>query len=184
MIGNTQRMDTLSAIFTASQFKNAIHLDGYFGYDSGIYVDNNITWALYSIFTDFKRPDIEKVRKDYPNNTVIGLFHGPICGSSLSNGTKMETGISTDIFDGCDFVMAGDIHKRQMIKYKDTRIVYPGSLIQQNTGETITEHGFAVWNIPKKSYEFIDLPLDYELFNYEIKTPEDLDNDKEILINL
>ena len=180
---NKSRIDTLTAIFTAAKFDNAIHLDSYFGYDSGIIVEDNVTWVLYSIFSDFKRPNIEQVKKDYPNNIVIGLYHGTVVGATLNNGTVMDNGVSGDLFEGCDFVMAGDIHKRQVIKRGDCEIVYPGSLIQQTFGETITQHGFALWDLENKKYEFIDLPLDYELCDFEIKSPEDIDNDKEILIN-
>ena len=180
---NKSRIDTLTAIFTAAKFDNAIHLDSYFGYDSGIIVEDNVTWVLYSIFSDFKRPNIEQVKKDYPNNIVIGLYHGTVVGATLNNGTVMDSGVSGDLFEGCDFVMAGDIHKRQVIKRGDCEIVYPGSLIQQTFGETITQHGFALWDLENRSYEFIDLPLDYELCDFEIKSPEDIDNDKEILIN-
>ena len=180
---NKSRIDTLTAIFTAAKFDNAVHLDSYFGYDSGIVVEDNVTWALYSIFSDFKRPNIEQARKDYPNNIVIGLYHGTVVGATLNNGTVMDSGITGDEFECCDFIMAGDIHKRQVIKRGDCIIVYPGSLIQQTFGETITQHGFAVWDLEKKTYEFVDLPLDYELCDFEIKSPEDLDEDKEILIN-
>lgn len=180
---NKSRIDTLTAIFTAAKFDNAIHLDSYFGYDSGIVVEDNVTWALYSIFSDFKRPNIEQARKDYPDNIVIGLYHGTIVGATLNNGTVMDSGMTGDEFEGCDFVMAGDIHKRQVIKRGDCVIVYPGSLIQQTFGETITQHGFAVWDLENKTYEFVDLPIDYELCDFEIKSPEDLDEDKEILIN-
>ena len=95
----------------------------------------------------------------------------------------MDSGMSGDEFEGCDFIMAGDIHKRQVIKRGDCEIVYPGSLVQQTFGETITQHGFVVWDLDKKTYEFVDLPLNYELCDFEIKSPEDLDEDKEILIN-
>lgn len=95
----------------------------------------------------------------------------------------MDSGQDGDIFQGCDFVMAGDIHKRQVIKRGDTIVVYPGSLIQQTFGETITQHGFAVWDLEKKSYEFIELPSEYGLYDFEIKKPEDIDDDKEILMN-
>ena len=180
---NKSRIDTLTAIFTAAKFENSIHLDSYFGYDSGIVVEDNITWALYSIFSDFKRPNIEQAKKDYPNNTVIGLYHGTVVGATLNNGMVTENGVIGDIFEGCDFVLAGDIHKRQVIKRGNCEIVYPGSLIQQTFGETVTQHGFVVWDIEKKTYEFVDLPLDYELYDFEIKTPEDIDENKEILIN-
>lgn len=183
MVNNLTRIDPITAIFQASQFDNAIHLDSYFNYDSGIIVEDNVTWVLYSIFNDFRRPDIEQAKKDYPDNIVIGLYHGTVVGATLNNGTVMDSGQDGDIFQGCDFVLAGDIHKRQVIKRGDTIIVYPGSLIQQTFGETITQHGFAVWDLEKKSYEFIELETDYGLYNFEIKTPEDIDNDKEILKN-
>ncbi len=183
MVNNLTRVDPITAIFQASLFENAIHLDSYFGYDSGIVVEDNVTWVLYSIFNDFRRPDIEQAKKDYPDNIVIGLYHGTIVGATLNNGTVMDSGQDGDIFQGCDFVMAGDIHKRQVIKRGDTIVVYPGSLIQQTFGETITQHGFAVWDLEKKSYEFIELPSEYGLYDFEIKKPEDIDDNKEILMN-
>jgi len=183
MVGNMSRIDTLTAVFTAAQFNNAIHLDSYLGYDSGIIQDENVTWALYSIFTDFRRPDIEQARKDFPNNTIIGLYHGTIIGATLNNGTIMDNGIDGDIFSGCDMVMAGDIHKRQELKRGDVTIVYPGSLIQQTFGETVTQHGFVVWDLETKTHEFVDLSDDYALYDFEISSVDDIDNNKETLIN-
>ena len=183
MVGNMSRMDTLTSIFTASKFENSLHLDSYLGYDSGIVQDDNVTWALYSIFNNFRRPNIEQAKKDFPDNTVIGLYHGTIIGATLNNGTLIDSGISGDIFDGCDFVAAGDIHKRQELKRGDVKIVYPGSLIQQTFGETVTQHGFVVWNLEDKTHKFVDLSNDYALYDFEIKSIEDIDNDKEILVN-
>lgn len=183
MVGNMSRIDTLTAIFTASQFENSIHLDSYLGYDSGIIHDDNVTWALYSIFADYRRPNIDQAKKDFPDNTVIGLYHGTIVGATLNNGTVIDSGVSCDTFEGCDFVAAGDIHKRQEIKRGDVKIVYPGSLIQQTFGETITQHGFVVWDLEKREHKFVDLSNEYALYDFEIKSIEDIDNDKEILIN-
>ena len=183
MVGNMSRVDTLTAVFTAAQFKNSFHLDEMLGYDSGIVPDDNVCWALYSIFADYKRPDIEQARKDYPNNTIIGLYHGTIVGATLNNGTVIDSGVDGDVFAGCDFVAAGDIHKRQEIKRGDVKIIYSGSLIQQTFGETITQHGFVVWDLEKKMHKFIDLSDEYALYDFEIKDVEDIDNDKEILIN-
>lgn len=183
MVGNMSRVDTLTAIFTASKFENAIHLDSYLGYDSGIVPDDNVCWALYSIFNDYRRPNIEQAKKDFPNNVIIGLYHGTIVGATLNNGTMIDSGINGDEFEGCDFVAAGDIHKRQEIKRGNVKIVYPGSLIQQTFGETVTQHGFVVWDLEKKTHEFIDLSDEYALYDFEIKNVEDIENDKEILIN-
>ena len=183
MVGNMSRVDTLTAVFTASKFANAIHLDSYLGYDSGIVPDDNVCWALYSIFTDYRRPNIEQAKNDFPKNTIIGLYHGTIVGATLNNGTMVDNGISGDEFEGCDFVAAGDIHKRQEIKRGDVKIVYPGSLIQQTFGETVTQHGFVIWDLEKKTHEFVDLSDEYALYDFEIKEVEDIENDKETLIN-
>lgn len=183
MVGNMSRIDTLTAVFTASKFENAVHLDSYLGYDSGIMPDDNVCWALYSIFTDFKKPNIEQAKKDFPNNIIIGLYHGTIVGATLNNGTLVDSGLGGDEFEGCDFVAAGDIHKRQEIKRGDVKIVYPGSLIQQTFGETVTQHGFVVWDLENKTHEFVDLSDDYALYDFEIKDVDDIENDKEILIN-
>lgn len=183
MVGNMSRIDTLTAIFTASKFSNAIHLDSYLGYDSGIVPDDNVCWALYSIFSDFKKPNIEQAKKDFPDNKIIGLYHGTIVGAALNNGTVVDSGVDGDVFSGCDVVMAGDIHKRQEIKRGDVKIVYPGSLIQQTFGETVTQHGFVVWDLENDTHEYVDLSDNYALYDFEIKSLEDIDNDKEILLN-
>ena len=87
------------------------------------------------------------------------------------------------MFEGCDCVMAGDIHKQQELKRGDVKIVYPSSLIQQNYGETVTQHGFVLWDIETMQNEFISLNNDYGMYKFEINNIEDIDNDKEILIN-
>ena len=191
VIGNSTRLDTLTAIFTAAGFHNSIHLDSYFGYNSGILVDDNITWALFSIFSDFKHPDIEKSRKEHPDNIVVGLYHGPVIGSDLQNGQKIENGTDRALFESCDYVMAGDIHKRQMIKIGKCEFVYPGSVIQQTFGETVMNHGIVIWDVDvdlkgkqKLKWEFKDINSDYGLYNFEITSPDDVDNDREKLTNL
>lgn len=183
LVNNKSRVDTLTALFKTAAFENSIHLDSYLGYESGVIAEDNVTWALFSIFSDYRRPNIEQARQDFPSNTVIGLYHGTIVGASLDNGNVMSDGTNGDDFYGCDFVLAGDIHKRQVLKRGDVIIVYPGSLIQQTFGETVTQHGFASWNVETKEYKFIDLPIKYGLFDFSIKTPEDIDEDKELLLN-
>jgi DNA repair exonuclease SbcCD nuclease subunit len=106
-----------------------------------------------------------------------------IVGASLNNGTVVDNGVEGSLFDGCTCVMAGDIHKRQVLKRGDVDIVYPGSLIQQTFGETVSQHGFVVWNIENMTHEFIDLKTEYGLYDIEIESLEDFDEDKEKLIN-
>lgn len=184
VVGNLDRYDTISAIFDAAEFNHSIFLDAECDYESGITYDENITWALYSIYDNYRRPDIEKAMKEHPDNIIIGLYHGTVVGSSLNNGTVMESGLSLDAFDGCKFVMAGDIHKRQVMKHKETTLVYPGSLIQQDFGETVSQHGFAVWDMVNLTYEFVDLDTDYGLYGMTINSIDDIDNDMEKFVNL
>lgn len=183
LVNNTSRKDTMTALFETAQFQNSIFVDGYLGFDSGTLIDNNITWALYSIYTDYRKPDIKQAQNEHPSNIVIGLYHGTIAGSTLNNGTVMEDGTDGDIFNGCDVVMAGDIHKRQELKRGDVTIVYPGSLIQQTFGEPVTQHGFCVWDLEKKTHKFVDLNTDYGLYDFQISGIDDIDKNKEILLN-
>lgn len=181
IVKNTQRVDTLTALFQTAKFHNSIFVDAELDYESGCIVDDNVIWAVYSIYDDYQIPDIENYISE--DKTIIGLYHGMVVGASLNNGCILDTGVNGKIFDKCHCVMAGDIHKRQIIKYGDTIVAYPGSMIQQTFGETISQHGFIVWNLPALSYEFIDLNTDYGLFDIEINSLDDIDNDKERLIN-
>lgn len=185
VVNNLGRMDTLTAVFDTAGFDNAVLLDQLTDYESGTMVDDNIIWALYSIHDDYRRPDIESAKEEAPDNIVVGLFHGPVVGSQVNNGTVMESGIDGEVFEGCDVVMAGDIHKRQILKKKGVQIVYPGSLIQQNFGETVTQHGYAVWDLTKKILKpkFIDLDTTYGLYDFSIESVDDVDNDNEKLLN-
>jgi DNA repair exonuclease SbcCD ATPase subunit len=57
-----------------------------------------------------------------------------------------------------DYVLLGDIHKRQVFTYKKkTMCGYSGSLIQQNFGEDIIEHGYLLWNLETKEAEEINV---------------------------
>lgn len=184
IVENKSRTDAITAIFDTAEFENCTFLDAEFGYKSGCAIDGNVVWCLYSIYEDFNRPtNIDEIKKNNPNLKFVGLFHGQIIGSTLNNGYVSDSGLDGAEFEGCDCVMAGHLHKRQVIKRGDCVIVYPGSLIQQTYGETISQHGFAVWNIEDMSYEFVDIDSNYGLYDIEINDISDIDEDKERLIN-
>lgn len=184
VIDNMSRVDTMTAIFETAKFENCIFLDNVLGYESGCLVDDNVIWALYSIYTDFARPSsIEEEKERHPDARVIGLVHGQLVGSVV-NGYVADSGIDGKMFTGCDCVMAGHIHKRQVLKRGDCEIVYPSSLIQQTYGESVTQHGFAIWDVETMAYRFVNIDNDYSLYNIEIDSIEDIDDDKERHINL
>lgn len=183
IVNNTSRVDALTALFNTANFDNALFLDEELGYESGCVIDDNITWAVYSIYDGYSRPNIEETREENPNNKVIGLYHGTVIGCSTPNGMVLDDGLDGDKFYGCDCVMTAHIHKRQALKRGDVEIVYCGSLIQQTFGETISQHGFVVWNVENMKYEFIDIDTDYGLYDISINNINDIEEDKEKLIN-
>ena len=64
VVNNINREDTMSALFTTANFQNTIFLDKELGYVSGVYQDDNINWALFSIYSDYSIPDItEDIKK-------------------------------------------------------------------------------------------------------------------------
>jgi DNA repair exonuclease SbcCD nuclease subunit len=88
-------------------------------------------------------------------------------------------------FEGLDFVIAGHIHKRQEIKKNGVKVVYCGSLIQQDMGENLTGHGGVVWNVEEKTWEPFDLERgEYGFYKFIIDDIEDIEEDKEKIINL
>lgn len=180
---NTTRVDTLSGLFKTAQFDNADFVDMILDYESGIIYDDNITLALYSYFDDFKAPDIIAAKNNKPDNIVIGLYHGMIVGSKLYNGFVVDAGNDKGLFEGCHCVMAGHVHKRQVLRYGDCDIVYAGSPIQQNYGESLTQHGYVIWDLETLEHEFVDLPSDFGYYKLVIKSPEDIAEDKEFLAN-
>ena len=186
VVSNTNRKDTLTGLFNTAHFESCNYLDSMLDYRSGCIIDDNITWALYSIHDNYMRPNIEENIEEHPENTVIGLYHGLILGAKMDNGIVMDSGLDCDAFDGCDIVMAGHIHLRQSLRRGNVEVLYPGSLIQQSFGETVSEHGFAVWRLGedgKFKSVTIDIENDYSLYDMETESIEAINENKERLIN-
>lgn len=182
---NLSKKDAISALFETAAFSNTFLLDKELEYRSGCIIDDNVTWVLYSIYDGYVTPhDLTSNKVNYKDNKIFGLYHGMIVGSKMDNGTVSESGLSCDEFKECDAVLCGHIHKFQEIRKNGVPIVYSSSLIQQNYGETVTQHGFCVWDVETLTYEFIEMETIYGLFDVEINSIEDIENDKEILLNL
>ena len=91
----------------------------------------------------------------------IALFHGSFASAKLFNGKSIEETFNPyplEWVKDFDFVLLGDIHKRQVFKYKKKTICgYSGSLIQQNYGEDIIEHGYLLWKLETKTIEEVNV---------------------------
>lgn len=185
LMNNVSRMCSLTPVFIMSNFEKCVYLDKELGYASGIYEDENIAFCLYSTFDDFTRPEIELYKEQNPDKTLVGLIHADINGACTDVGRVTEKGLNISYFSDLDFVIAGHIHKRQEIKKNDVKIVYCGSLIQQDMGENLSGHGGVIWDVENKTWESFDLDRgEYGYFKFIIDDVEDIDNDVEKIINL
>lgn len=175
---NKGRMDSITPIIDLIDNPNIR-----FYKDSECYVDENIVWCNYSIFHENSRPNIESSRIKNPTLKHIGLFHAPIIGCKTDVGYEFESGESLSHFEGCDFVLLGDIHKRQELVHNNIKCVYPGSLIQQNFGESVHKHGYLLWDVESMTYTEHDVENDTLYFTFKINKIEDIEVGSERLVN-
>lgn len=171
---NMSRLDALTPIIESLKNENIVYYK-----TRGVYEDNNIDWVVYSLMDHNIPPDIEKSER-----VKIGLFHGPVQGLTTDIGYKFESGFESDKFAGCDLVLCGDIHKRQIFNIPGGKKAYMvGSTIQQNYGETIRNHGFGIYDVGTDTYDFIDLVNPKPFLKFSIKSFEDIENGIEKLTN-
>lgn len=192
LMNNIGRVDSLSPLFEIGSYNQVYFLDKELNYKSGIYVDDNIAWCLYSSFTGFNTPDINIHKEsmgsmnDAPE-IYVGVIHGDVNGAITTTNRVTENGLDPGIFDGCDFVIAGHIHKRQEIKKNGVRIVYCSSIRQRDMGESINGHGFVLWDVEDPEdieYKYVDIPNpDGGFYKFVVNDISDIQNDKEELLN-
>lgn len=183
---NLSKVDSITPIFEMADFRQTKYLDMDFGYKSGFLKDDNIVWCLYSTFVGFEKPGFEAEKKTSKSKSVkyIGLIHGEINGATNPNNTVSENALSPSLFDGTDFVFAGHIHKRQVIEGNGTKIVYCSSLKQKHFGETVSGHGFVLYDVASGDFQFVETPNDKTCFyKYGISSLDDVDNNEEKLLN-
>jgi len=165
-LNNSHRLDVLTPII--ENLKNPrIH----YLRDTGVYNIHNLTFVVYSILDNKENwpsgYDVEGEHK-------IALFHGPVNKSQTDIGyTVSSNSFTTDMFDGFDMVLMGDIHKRQILQaYEPDNglpvISYCGSMIQQNHGEVLENHGYLLWDVPTRSYEEFDIHNDYGFLTVDV----------------
>lgn len=171
---NISRLDALTPVIESLKNDNIVYYK-----NRGVYQDENIDWVVYSLMDHNIPPDIEK-----SDNVKIGLFHGPVQGLTTDIGYKFDEGFDTNKFKGCDLVLCGDIHKRQIFDIPNGKKAYMiGSTIQQNYGETIRKHGYGIYDVKNNDYKFVDLENPKPFLSFKIESIEDLEHGKEKLLN-
>lgn len=115
----------------------------------------------WCVFSPFDEENWTQVNPE-PGKINIACFHGPIQGSSTEVGWTIDDGRNVEFFNGFDFAMLGDIHKKQFLAYRGNKpwAAYPGTPIQQNYAEDL-KHGYLLWDITDHEnwdVDFVELP--------------------------
>ena len=158
-LNNNYRLDVLTPIVENLQNDRIHYLR-----DTGVYPFHNITFVVYSILD--KQENWPKGELVEGENTIC-LFHGPVNDSTTDIGyTVSSNSFTTEMFDGFDMVMLGDIHKRQTLGR--STIAYAGSMIQQNHGESLDKHGYLLWDVDSRTFEEFEIPNDYGFYTLDV----------------
>jgi DNA repair exonuclease SbcCD nuclease subunit len=170
------RMDSISAIIEDIKNPNLLYYT-----QSGIYkFDDEINLGIFSMIDDRKKYPLNPERID--GKKYIAIYHGTIKGCTNEDGYVFSDEKDTvDMFNGYDIVIAGDIHKRQIIqKYSvlngiiKPAIAYSGSLVQQDFGESVSK-GVLVWDINTKECQYVPVKNEYsfvKLFSEDLSNIE------------
>ena len=159
-LNNNYRLDVLTPIVENLENERIHYLR-----DTGTYPFGNITFVVYSILDKQENwPKAELVEGE----NKICLFHGPVNLAQTDIGyTVSSNHFTTDMFEGFDMVMLGDIHKRQTLG--TPTIAYAGSMIQQNHGESLDKHGYLLWDVESRTFEEFDIPNDYGFYTLDVE---------------
>ena len=99
--------------------------------------------------------------KEYEEKKHVGLIHCGIENNKIQNGYVLkDCAYKISDLDYLDIVCLGDTHEHQFLGEKKN-LGFPSSLIQQNFGESLNNHGLIKWDLDKKRGEFIDIRNDY-----------------------
>ena len=161
-MNNSDRLDVLTPIVDALNLPNFHYLR-----DTQVHTIDDVDFGVFSIFDN---KDNWPKANTLSANKKIALFHGPVDNSTTDIGYVVSSRhFTTDMFDGYDLALLGDIHKRQiMISESGCKVVYAGSLLQQNFGETVDKHGFLVWDLDSLEYEEVDIINEYGYYTLDV----------------
>src|SRR5210317_768365 len=164
-LNNNYRLDVLTPIVENLENDRIHYLR-----DTGSYPFGNITFVVYSILD--KKENWPKAELVEGENKIC-LFHGPVNKAQTDVGyTVSSNSFTVDMFDGFDMVMLGDIHKRQTFGENYEHIAYAGSMIQQNHGELLENHGYLLWDVKSRTFEEFHIHNDYGYLTIDVVNGE------------
>ena len=159
-LNNKSRLDALSPIVDSLNLDNFYYLK-----DNGTY---EIADCVFNVMSVFDQPEDYILSKNIKTEkTKLALYHGSVENATTDVGFKLPGEVTSDIFNGYDMVLLGDIHKQQYLNKAKT-IAYAGSLVCQNWGEHPTNHGYILWDVKNRKPEYRIIENDYAYVTLEI----------------
>lgn len=144
------------------------------------YIVNNINFGLIDIkdilhLGSTSGYNEELVSLPLPNKDSeynIALAHTTVINAKLQNNMMATNGVPMEYFKNYRLTLLGDIHKQQIFKNGETTFVYPGSLIQQDFGETMFDHGFVEIKLDENKISKQHVYNEYGKANISVKEGE------------
>ena len=159
-LNNLYRLDAISPILDVLDNDN-IH----FIKENGLFKLGNIVFNHMAVDIP---PEKYIKAEDFDAHYKIALHHGAVHNAKTDIGFEISNEhVTTDLFEGHDLTLLGDIHKPAQFLNEEKTIGYPGSLIQQNHGEAL-DHGILVWDLPTKQAEFVEIHNSYGYVTFEV----------------
>ena len=159
-------IDAISSILGKKSLPNLVYLKNTGSYPIG----KNILFGHTSVW-DYKlvppHPDTSRIN--------IALFHGILDNVTLPSNefTLKNCKFKTSDFNGYDIILLGDVHHAQ---FPRPNAGYAGSLIQQNFGEHLTQHGGCLeWNLATMTATFLEIPNPYAYITLRVKEGKFID---------
>jgi len=201
---NRKIPDTISSVFYDNLYNNDYMYDYknnlYYLKNTGYYVYENIGFGVLSVFDlhDFSScglnnniefPNGDALHDYYKNNNHfnIALLHTTVKNSSIQTHEgydkfldNYDNHIDVNNIKNYDYILLGDIHKQQFIKNAG----YPSSLVQQNFGEDPVNHGYILWDLKNKKYDFIRVHSDYAMIKCKVSIFTNNKKQKRVNIDL
>ncbi len=169
IIGQDLKLDSLSPITDYLNIKNLTLFK-----NSGIFeIDDNLVYGIFAIDDEENFP--YNIKNKDSSKTYVALFHGAIAGSRTDVNYVIKSNHEINMFSEYDIAMLGDIHKFQDISSKSTKICYSSSLVQQNHGESLENHGYLLWNVPNKTYKFVKVKNDFGFYTLRFANADEID---------
>lgn len=163
---NPSRLDVLTPIVESLNHPNL-----YYMRDTGVWEVGDVTIGVFSILDNKENwPKGTDIKGD---NKIV-FFHGPVNRSKTDVGYIVSSkSFPMDLFNGYHIGMFGDIHKRQVLQEYNERLnhpilVYAGSLVQQNHGELLDNHGYLLWDVKGRTFTEHNIYNEYGYLTIDI----------------